>query len=143
MQARLFITATLCCCLSCALFAQTRGFEAPDDVQERFHKDFSEANTADWEMLPGKRYVAKFVLNGYKMRATYSQVGLWMYTDIAVTESDIPADAMTHYRSTYGNSRITKTGFHDEPGESYYYIEIFRNGARRKLHYRETGEFIR
>ena len=143
MQARILLTAILLCGLSWSLFGQSRGHEAPIDVQERFHKDFSDANSADWEMLPGKRYVAKFILNGYKMRATYSQVGIWLYTDIDVKEADIPADAMAHYQGTYGNSPITATGFHDEPGESYYFIEIFRNGAKRKLRYDEEGGFIR
>ena len=97
----------------------------------------------DWEQLPDNQYVAKFSLNGYQMRATYSLIGIWLYTDIDVTEKDIPAAAMEHYRATYGNSPVVGAGFHDEPNGSYYYLEIFRTGARRKLRYDEAGNFIR
>ncbi|MEO1448140.1 MAG: hypothetical protein AAFV07_01365 [Bacteroidota bacterium] len=120
----------------------TRGWEAPDEVTLNFEEDFPSAEQVSWKSLD-KTYEATFHLNGFVMKATYTQLGVWRYTNIIVPEDRMPPAAMAHCRQNYPGAQIVTTGYHDNPESRYYLIDIRRNGQIVRLRYDDDGKFLR
>ncbi|MEM7367111.1 MAG: hypothetical protein AAF587_00850 [Bacteroidota bacterium] len=114
----------------------------PTEILETFDRDFPEAGPQNWQMLSDDLYVAKFLLRGFVQKAHYNAIGSWQYTDIEVAKNDLPEGALDHYDATYKQFPVASTGFHDALSGSYYFIEIFRGGVKRKLKYDEEGNFL-
>lgn len=141
---KLTILFTFVCLLTSTAFSQDRprGVMIPEEILEGFENDFPEAGPEKWQKLSQSLFVAKFRLKGFVQHAHYAEDGEWLYTDIEITEEYIPEPAMAHYQATYSQYGIVGTGLHDARGNSYYFIEIFRGGVKRKLKYDEEGNFI-
>jgi hypothetical protein len=114
----------------------------PEQVHNRFLQDFTEGHSPQWRKR-GNYYEVAFLLNEYRMVATYSGTGTWMHTEIEIPVEKMPDRAMAHYREQYGSYPLVDTGYHDEEGERYYRIRILRDGVVRMLKYDDNGNFIR
>lgn len=121
---------------------QSRGWGAPEEVTLHFEEDFPSAEQVNWTTI-NKTYEATFHLNGFVMKAIYTQLGVWRYTHINVPDDRMPKPAMAHCRQTYPGATIVTTGYHDDPEERYYLIDIRRNGQVVRLRYDDEGNFLR
>lgn len=141
---KVFTIFSLLCFTALLAFSQnnTRGMDVPEEIRETFDRDFPEAGPEKWQVLSDDLFVAKFLLRGFIQKAHYNGIGSWQYTDIEVSKNDLPETALDHYEGTYRQFPIASMGFHDATSGSYYFIEIFRGGVKRKLKYDEEGNFI-
>lgn len=121
--------------------AQSRGWGAPEEVTLNFEEDFPSAEQVDWNNV-NKTYEATFHLNGFVMKATYTQLGVWRHTHITVPQDRMPPAALSHCESSYPAASIVATGYHDDPKERYYLIDIRRNGRMVRLRYDDDGKFL-
>lgn len=122
--------------------AQSRGWGAPEEVTLTFEEDFPSAEQVNWKSN-NRTYEATFHLNGFVMKATYTQLGKWRYTHIIVPQDRMPTDAMAHCRKTYPSASIISTGYHDDPDARYYLIDINNSGRKIRLKYDDDGKFLR
>ncbi|MDW3645592.1 MAG: PepSY-like domain-containing protein [Bacteroidia bacterium] len=121
----------------------TRGSSVPPNfIQQQFQRNFPDAEEVRWNS-PRYGFSASFFQRGYAMTAFFSEEGDWMSTRISIPESQVPSDAMRHYRDNYPGFRITETVFHDATGDSYYCIFVIGRSSERELHYDDNGNFIR
>ncbi|RMG56199.1 MAG: hypothetical protein D6722_26835 [Bacteroidetes bacterium] len=134
----IFLLSTLACL---AQTSRERGFAPPAPLQDRFWEDYPQAERLHWEGT-GTRYVARFSLNALQMQAHYDEDGTWAYTQVEVPPQRLPEKILDHYRAEFGAHPLLRASFHDEPGNSYFRLEIRREGAVRWLHYDDQGEFI-
>lgn len=118
-----------------------RGFMPPPSIQDRFWDHFPDAEAVDWEGTES-RYIARFSLNDLLMRAHYSLAGIWQYTDIEVPYARLPEAVRTHYEANFSSLPLLRARFHDETDNSYFHLEVSRNGVSRWLRYDDEGRFM-
>lgn len=118
-----------------------RSFMPPEAIQDRFWDHFPDADAPDWRATE-TQYVVRFVLNDMHMQAHYSQAGTWKYTDIDVPLDRLPERVRQHYQEHFPHYPLRHIRFHDEEGNSFFQLEVIRDGVTRFLRYDDEGRFI-
>lgn len=127
------------CIALCAAFCLTScdddhdipGHRVPGSVLEAFEQQLPNVTPYDWEKENGL-YKAEFYKDGHEGEAWFQPDGTWVRTETDVRIAELP-QAVTDYVSTnYPTHHIDDAEWVETPAQSYYALELEKNGVRDK-----------
>ena len=111
------------------------------EVMATFQQMFPNVN-AHWEMERGK-YKAEFFNNGNEVEAWFQIDGTWVRTKTDLRIDQLPVAIRERIAADYVGYYIDDADFIETPAETYYLIEIERQGGMEVyLKMNEAGEIM-
>ena len=116
--------------------------EVPKVVTEAFAKEYPNTKV-DWD-IEEDGFEAEFKLNGKEVSADYDKNGNKLATEIEITESELPASALTYLKTNYPKSKIKETAkITDSTNVVTYEAEIKIDGKNSDLLFDANGRFLK
>lgn len=105
--------------------------KVPTRVQQAYEQQVPNATPFDREKGNGL-YKAEFYKDGHEGEAWFQPDGTWVRTETDVRIAELP-QAVTDYVATYyPTHHIDDTNWVETPAQSYYALELEKNGMRDK-----------
>ena len=116
--------------------------EVPKVVTEAFAKEYPNTKV-DWD-IEEDGFEAEFKLNAKEASADYDKNGNKLATEIEITESELPASALTYLKTNYPKSKIKETAkITDSTNVVTYEAEIKIDGKNSDLLFDANGRFLK
>ena len=87
---------------------------------------------------------AEFQLNGIKMSANYSDTGIWLETEMAISATELPQIVSTSIKKKYIGWQITHAYKIETAHKGLLYEADIKSGMKKKeVLFQEDGTFIK
>lgn len=140
MKKVILLTAIAISSVGCAQSKENK--EVPKMVTEAFAKEYPNTKV-DWD-IEEDGFEAEFKLNGKEASADYDKNGNKLATEIEITESELPASALTYLKTNYPKSKIKETAkITDSTNVVTYEAEIKIDGKNSDLLFDANGSFLK
>lgn len=101
-------------------------------AMRNFVKAYETAVDPEWVLLK-EGYVCRFMIDGVRCRAFYSQKGAWLLTVASYEENKLPKDVRAMVRSTYYDYTISYIDEISAPGKSKSYLVQIQDEKGMKI----------
>lgn len=120
------------------------GHNAPTAVEKAFWQKYPDAKEVNWERK-GIYERVEFKNEGHACEAWYQNLGTWIYTEVRLGESEMPAAVISTFKGgMYGNWSVDEYSRLDRNKLStFYLIEAESGDADVTLYYKEDGTLVK
>jgi len=130
-------------CTTAAVYAQDlRIEEVPNNLKEKFNKEYAQATDVEWEM-DGENYKVEFDLGRMDNKVWYSKSGKVIRMEKELSEKELPLAIASSIKSKYAGYKIDDIKMTKAVSELTYKVELKKGlFEERKVVFDESGNVI-
>lgn len=116
--------------------------DIPSDLTQTFSSKYPKAQKVSWHKINQFEYRASFMVNGKKMKATFSEDGGVLSTEKQINKNKLPKGVMSSVTQNYKKSEISEVFKITNKKGTQYQVVVNKNGKKSKMTYDEDGDMI-
>jgi hypothetical protein len=120
--------------------ANCNGQTAPKEVLKTFNEKFTKASDVKWDQEESNEWEAEFMINGKEASASFDLAGMWLETEMEVTEKDIAPAAHQAINTKFADWKFEKAESIEKPNFNGYEIEMEKGETSVELVVTASGE---
>jgi hypothetical protein len=117
--------------------------EAPASLVKAFNQKFPGAKSVEWGSESKNEWEAEFTVDGKKMSASFDSSAVWMVTEIAISEKELPAAVVTTLNKDFAGFKKNLIEIYEDPKTKGFELELKKGEASIEVIFDNAGKAIK
>jgi hypothetical protein len=116
---------------------------APDNVKKEFVKKYPAAQSVKWATEEANEWEAEFIINGKEMSASFDDKGIWLETEVEITEKELPEAVVNTLKNKFAGFKTGEMSTIENPQMKGFEIALKKGDTSLEVVFDNTGKVIK
>lgn len=116
---------------------------APENVKKEFAKKYPAALSVKWASEEANEWEAEFTVNGKEMSASFDNKGVWLETEVEISEKELPAAVANSLKNEFSGYKTGEMSTIEDPKMKGYELALKKGEKSLEVVFDNSGKVIK